>query len=433
MKRHLFLSLAIALLLPGGAEAQEGKWSLRNCLDYALEHNIQLKKSRINKLFAEEDTRQAKAQLFPSLSASVGQSLTGNGLNSSAYSGSYSLSANWTVFDASRRTNTIRQQELQNEISELSVQQDEREICISLVQTYMQTLYAYEAVRINENTVEVSKAQRDRAGALLKAGSISHVSFAQLESQYSADKYQLVVARKNLDNYKLQLKQLLELDITEEIELGLPSLTEADIMLPLPGKEVIYAAALAFMPEVKSSELNIGIAELETKKAAAGYYPSLSMNAGMGTANSSDANLGLGGQLRDRFNENVGLTLNIPILSNRANKTAVNKARFSLTNNRLELLNTQKNLLRSLEGVYLDATSAQDQYMASVERLKYIAESYRLTEEQFFLGMKNTFELLTEKNNMLNAQQEELQSKYMAVLSILLLNIYQGKPINENY
>ncbi|MDR1937613.1 MAG: TolC family protein [Tannerellaceae bacterium] len=437
MKRNLLL-LASFLLLAAGTGAQEkpGKWTLQDCLRYALEHNIQLKKSRIDRQLGEEDTRLAKAQLFPSLSASVSQNVINTpsaGGNPTAYNGNYNLNANWTLFDGNRRANTIRQQELQDRISELSVEQNEREIQISLVQTYMQVLYASEAIRINENTVEVSQAQRDRAEELLKAGSISRVSFAQMESQYSTDKYQLVVAQKNLDNYKLQLKQLLELDIAEEIELAIPELTGDDVMIPLPQKEVIYAASLAVMPEVRSSELNIRIAELETKKAAAGYYPSLSMSAGMGTGNGSGTAFTLGDQLWNRFNESVGLTLSIPIFTNRSNKTAVNKARFSLTSNRLELLNTQKALLRSVEGVYLDATSAQNQYMASAERVRYIAESYRLTEEQFFLGMKNTLELLTEKNNMLNAQQEELQSKYMAILSIQLLNIYQKKPVNSGY
>jgi outer membrane protein len=434
MKQNL--SLLFVLLLPALTAAQEqpDAWTLRNCLDYALEHNIQLKKSKVNLQMGEEDSRLAKAQLFPSLSASVSQNLTHYPAAADpAYTGSYSLNASWTLFDGNRRTNTIRQQELQKQILELTVEQNEREIQISLVQTYMQALYAAEAVRINANTVEVSKVQRDRAEELLKAGSISRVSFAQMESQYSTDKYQLVTAQKNLDAYKLQLKQLLELDITGTIELASPLLTAEDVLAPLPGKEAVYATALAVMPEVKSSELNIRIAELETGKAAAGYYPSLSLNAGMGTGNASGTGLLLSDQLWNRLNESLGLTLSVPIFSNRTHRTAVNKARFSLANSRLERLNTQKALLRSIEGVYLDATSAQSRYQASAERVKYIAESYRLTEEQFFLGMKNTLELLTEKNNMLNAQQEELQSKYMAILSIQLLNIYQDKPVNERY
>lgn len=440
MKQATIIILVLSLICPFGLKAEEAaprQWSLQNCLDYALEHNIQIKKSKINLLSGEEDTEHAKAQLFPSLSASVTQGFvnypSGEVQSNNSYSGNYSVSANWKLFDGNRRTNTIKQQELQNQVNSLSIEQNENDIRISLVQTYMQVLYAYEAVRINENTVEVSKAQRDRAEELLKAGSISRVDFSQLESQYSTDKYQLVVAQKNLDNYKLQLKQLLELDITEEMELVIPQLSEEEILVPLPDKGSIYTTSLAVMPEVRSSELDIDIADLEIKKAKAGYYPSISLNAGIGTGHLSGSDYTFGSQIWNKFNESIGLTVSIPIFSNRDNKTAVNKAKLAVTNSQLELLNTQKALLRTVESIYLDATSSQTEYLAAVERLNYIEESYKLTEEQFFLGMKNTLELLTEKNNLLNAQQQELQSKYMAVMSIQLLNIYQNKPIDGNF
>jgi outer membrane protein len=138
---------------------------------------------------------------------------------------------------------------------------------------------------------------------------------------------------------------------------------------------------------------------------------------------------GFGTQVWDRTNENLGLSLSIPIYSNRANKTAVNKARLSSINNELDLMNTQKQILRTVEGLYLDATSSQNQYLAAVEQVKFSEETYTLIEEQFFLGMKNTLELLTAKNNLLNAQQELLQSKYLAVMNIQLLNIYQNIPV----
>ena len=157
-----------------------------------------------------------------------------------SYSGNYALNAKWTLFDGGQRVQAIKQQEIQNTVDELGIEQNEDDIQISLIQTYMQVLYAMESVRINQNTVEVSTAQRDRAVELLRAGSISKVDLAQLESQLSTDKYQLVVAQTNLDNYKLQLKQLLELDITEEIELVMPELTEKDILTPLPSKQTIY-------------------------------------------------------------------------------------------------------------------------------------------------------------------------------------------------
>lgn len=439
MKQVYLFTLSLLLLLPGGMKAQDTPklWTLRACLDYALEHNIQVKKSKVTRLSGQEDTELAKAQLFPSLSASVTQGLvnypSGDALNNTSYSGNYSVNASWKLFDGNKRTNAIKQQKLQNEVDELNVEQSEDDIQISLTQTYMQVLYAMESVRINENTVEVSRAQRDRAAELLKAGSISPVDFAQLESQFSTDKYQLVVAQTTLDNYKLQLKQLLEFDITQDISVAVPELSTNDVLVPLPGKQDIYNTSLAVMPQLKSSLLNIDMAELEIKKARAGYLPSLSMNAGIGTGHLSGTDYTFGNQVWNKFNESIGLTLSIPIFSNRANKTAVNKAKLSVATSQLDLLNAQKALLQTVEGIYLDATSSQTQFTSATERLGYVLQSYDLTQEQFFLGMKNTLELLTEKNNYLTAQQEVLQSKYMAIMSIQLLNIYQKKPIEVNY
>lgn len=439
MKQILSLLFVSLLFIPAGMYAQEKpvQWTLRSCLDYALEHNIQIKKSKISYLSGEEDTELAKAQLFPSLSASVTQGLvnypSANAANNLSYSGNYSVSANWKLFDGNSRTNSIKQQKLLNQADRLSIEQSEDDIQISLIQTYMQVMYALEAVRINQNTVEVSEAQRDRAAELLKAGSLSAVDLAQLESQCSTDKYQLVVAQTNLDTYKLQLKQLLELDINEEIDLAVPSLTTDDILFPLPAKQDIYNTSLAVMSEVKSSLLNKDVAELEIKKARAGYLPSLSVNAGIGTGHLSGTDYTFGSQVWNKFNESIGLTLSIPIFSNRENKTAVNKARLAVTTSQLDLLNTQKGLLQTVEGIYLDATSSQNQYISASERLRSVQQSYDLIQEQFILGMKNTLELLTEKNNLLTAQQEVLQSKYMAIMSIQLLNIYQKKPVDVNY
>ena len=437
MRRTILLTLLIAVCTSAVAlKAQEEsqKWTLRSCLDYAIENNIQLKKSRVNELSGLEDTERAKAQLFPSLSASVTQGYVNYPSSdvdkNNSYSGNYSINANWTVFDGGQRNKAIKQQKLQNEMDKLSTEQGEDDIQIAIVQTYMHVLYAMESVRINENTVETSKAQRDRAEELYKAGSISLVDFSQLESQYSTDKHQLVVAQTSLDNYKLQLKQLLELDITQDIELSLSDIEETWVLAPLPDKQVIYTTSLAVMPQIKSSELSLENAELEKQKAKASYWPTISMNAGVGTGHLSGTNYSFGNKIWNNFNESFGITIKIPIFTNRENKTAYNKAKLAITTSQLELINSQKELLKTVEGIYLDATSAQSQYLSAKERLSYVQQSFKLTEEQFFLGMKNTLEMLTEKNNLLSAQQEVLQSKYMAIMSIQLLNIYQKKPVD---
>lgn len=435
MKKYATLIIGLALLFTGNLRAQDTprKWDLENCIQYALEHNIQVRKSKIELEQSEVDTKLAKAQLFPSLSASVTQGFVNypssdvSGNNS--YSGNYSINANLKLFDGNKRVNAIKQQQIQNEVQQLYIEENEDDIEIAITQTYMQVLYAYESIRISENTLEVSRQQLDRARQLHEAGSIAVSDVAQLESQYSSDKYQLVVAQTNLDNYKLQLKQLLELDILEEMDIVIPQLEDESVLVPLPAKETVYNTSLQVMPQIKSNELNISIAELEKKKAKAGYLPSLSLNAGIGTGHLSGTDYTFGSQIWNKFNESIGLTLSIPIFSNRENKSAVQKAQLSIQTSQLELLNAQKSLLKTVEGIYLDATSSQDKYTAAVEQVKALEESYKLVNEQFALGMKNTIELLTEQNNLKNARQEALQSKYMAILNIQLLNFYQNKPI----
>lgn len=434
----ILLTTWLALAAPAlTAQDKPARWDLNTCLDYALEHNIQVKKSKVALQQSQENTKLAKAQLFPSLSASVMQGFvnypSADATTNNSYSGNYSVSANWKLFDGGQRQYAIKQQQLQDNVQELSIRESENDIEIAITQTYLQILYAYEAVRINENTVEVSDAQRKRAKQLLDAGSIAQSDYAQLESQYSTDKYQLVVAQTNLDNYKLDLKQLLELDITEDMDLVIPTLADADVLVPLPDKQTVYNTSLAVMPEIKSSELSIGIAELEKKKAKAAYWPTLSLNAGIGTGHLSGTDYAYGSQIWNKLNESVGLTVSIPIFTNRSNKTAVEQAKLQVITSQLEHLNAQKGLLKTVEGIYLDATSAQNQFVSASENLKAVQTSYELVDQQFALGMKNTLELLTEKNNLLNARQQVLQSKYMALLSIQLLNFYQGKPMMLSY
>lgn len=435
MRRNILFSLSLLCSLWAiAAQEKPTQWTLQACLDYASANNIQIKQSRINELSGLEDTELAKAQLFPSLSADITQGYVNypshNAADNHSYSGNYSINANWTLFDAGRRNKAIKQQKLQNEMDRLATEESEDDIRIAIVQTYLQVMYAMEAVEINKNTVETAKAERDRAEELYKAGSISAVDLAQLESQYSTDKYQLTVAETNLDNYKLQLKQLLELDISEEIQLAMPEIAESEVVTPLPEKETIYATSLAVMPQIRNRELAIQSAELEEKRAKAAYWPTLSMNAGVGTGHLSGTNYNFGNKIWNNFNESVGISITIPIFAQRENKTAYNKAKLAITTSQLDLLNTQKELLQEVESAYLDATSAQSQYLSASERLAYVRQSFELTEEQFFLGMKNTLEMLTEKNNLLNAQQEVLQSKYMAIMSIQLLNILQKKPVS---
>lgn len=440
MKRLLPILLC-SLLLSGlrNATAQEASktWTLQECLDYAYQNNIQVRQSRNNQLSGIEDTKQAKAALFPSLVASTTQSYTNypssEVTDNNSYTGTYGITAGMTIFEGGKLRTEVKRQKVQNQMDALSVEESVNDIRIAIVQAYMQCLYAADAVRINRSTAEASKAQRDRAEEMLRTGSISRVDFAQLQSQYSSDEYQVVVAGSTLDNYKLQLKQLLELDIMEEMNPAVPGVKEENVLKALPPKNEVYETALKVMPQIRRGELGIEAAKLEEKSARAGFFPSISLSASVGTGHMSNNDFESGSQIWNRFNENIGLTLNIPIFSNRKNRTAVNKAKIALNDSYLEWTSLQKELLRNVESAYLDAVSAQAQYLSAREKEKYARESYELTSEQFRVGVKNTVELITAQNEYSAAQQQVLQAKYLTLLSIELLNIYQGLPASDIY
>ena len=449
MKQVSLIILSCLLLLPAGMKAEDDmpkQWTLRNCIDYALEHNITIRRNRINVESTQEDVKTAKADFLPSLSGNISQRIvnrpnsasgtiiSGDNITTSesktSYNGSYGIDASWTVYNGSKRVNTLKQQQLNSRIAELTVDESENSIEENITQLYVQILYSAEAVKVNESTLEVSQKEFERGQELFNAGSIASSDLAQLEAQVSNDNYQLVTSQTTLQNYKLQLKQLLELDGDFEMDLFLPQLDDSSVLIPLPTKDDVYQTALNLRPEIESGKLNTEAADMNIKITRAGYIPSLSLSAGIGTTNANANDFSFSEQVKQNWNNSIGLTLSIPIFDKRQTKSAVNKAKLQRQTSELDLMDNQKTLYKTIESLWLSANSAQQQYVAATQKLKSTQASYALVSEQFNLGMKNTVELLTEKNNLLSAQQETLQAKYTAILNAGLLRFYQGEEID---
>ena len=449
MKQVSLIILSCLLLLPAGMKAEDDmpkQWTLRNCIDYALEHNITIRRNRINVESTQEDVKTAKADFLPSLSGNISQRIvnrpnsasgtiiSGDNITTSesktSYNGSYGIDASWTVYNGSKRVNTLKQQQLNSRIAELTVDESENSIEENITQLYVQILYSAEAVKVNESTLEVSQKEFERGQELFNAGSIASSDLAQLEAQVSNDNYQLVTSQTTLQNYKLQLKQLLELDGDFEMDLFLPQLDDSSVLIPLPTKDDVYQTALNLRPEIESGKLNIEAADMNIKITRVGYIPSLSLSAGIGTTNANANDFSFSEQVKQNWNNSIGLTLSIPIFDKRQTKSAVNKAKLQRQTSELDLMDNQKTLYKTIESLWLSANSAQQQYVAATQKLKSTQASYALVSEQFNLGMKNTVELLTEKNNLLSAQQETLQAKYTAILNAGLLRFYQGEEID---
>lgn len=431
MKKLFFLLGLLLLSLQMQAEDSSKAWTLTSCIEYALENNIDIRKSRLNLESAELSTQYARAQLYPNLSANISQGFTNNAFvkGSSAYTGSYGLSASMNLYRGGINWNNIRQQQLYEQSGAYNLEAAELDLKMSLFQVYMQLLYSAEAVDLYESMVAMSEYQCDRGERMLEAGSISKADYAQLESQLASDKYQLVMANNSLRTMKMELRQLLEITGFDDFNVATPEVDEVLVLRPLDDFQSIYYVALNSLPDIKACRADSMATAYELKKARGGYFPTITLNADVATGHNTASDYSFGDQLKYGLNEGVGLTISIPILTNRENKNAVEQAKIEQRNAVLTIADTEKTLRTELETLYNNAVAAQSQYIAAKEQLKSLEISLELIEQQYELGLKNTLELLTEKNNYLQAQQNLLEAKYDGVINVELLNLYQGKDL----
>ncbi|MBR4897341.1 MAG: TolC family protein [Prevotella sp.] len=419
-------------------------WTLEDCINYAKEHNITLQKALLQKKSAEEDVKSSQAALLPSLSASTNQSVgyrpwqdngtttVTNGqvntkVNKSYYNGNYGLNASWTVWNGNKNRNTLRQNRLSAEQAGLEAEVTANSIQEQIAQLYVQILYLTEAVKVSEQSLETSKKNEERGKEMVEVGKMSKADLAQLSAQRASDEYNIVESRANISKYKLQLKQLLELDSTQEFDIALTDITDEQALSQVPALQAVYNEALTTRPEIRSSELSVKSSNLSIAMAKAGWLPTLNMTAGFGTSTNSLSNNTWGSQLKTNFDASAGLTVSIPIFDQRQTKTSVNKARIQYMQAQLDLQDRQKELYQTIEGYWLDAETNQAKLRSAIATEESEQQSYDLLQEQFQLGLKNIVELMTGKDRLLTAQQNRLQSKYQAVLAQQMLKFYSGK------
>jgi len=437
-----------AMLLAATATWAQKKWTLEDCIDYAMENNITLKKARLSAESAQEDVKGSKAALLPSLSASTNQSVgyrpwqdagittvTNGQVNAKVdkgyYNGSYGLNASWTLWNGNRNRNTVKLNKLSAQQSEIEAETTAKNIQEQIAQLYVQILYLTEAVKVSEQSLETSKKNEERGQEMLEVGKMSKADVAQLSAQRAADEYSIVEARANIAKYRLQLKQLLELDGQSDFDIVVPSTTDQQALATVPALQGVYEQALVSRPEMKSSELAVKSSELNVKIAKAGYFPTLSMTGGFGTSTNSLSNNSWGLQMKTNFDASAGLSLSIPIFDQRQTKTNVAKARIQQQQALLDLQDRQKQLYQTIEQYWLDAETNQQKFRAALATEQSEQQSYDLLSEQFRLGLKNIVELMTGKDKLLTAQQNKLQSKYQTILAQQMLKFYGGEKIEN--
>jgi outer membrane protein len=430
MKKMIFMMAAFCCL---SIHAQN-KWTLDECINYAMENNLTLKLSKLKQRSAQEDVMQSKAALFPTLSANTNQGVGYSPFDNTAadkayYNGSYGVNAQWTVWNGGQNTNTIKQNKLTEEQAGLSTDVTANSLQEQITKLYVQILYMSEAIEVNRQSLETSKKNEERGQQMVEVGKMSKADLAQLSAQRASSEYSIVESETQLAKYKLQLKQALDLDAGTVFDVAIPSTSDQQALAEIPSLVSVFDAAMAQRPEIKNALLGIESSNLQMKIAKAGALPTVTVNGGLGTSTNSMSSLAWGTQMKNNFDLTASVAINVPIFDARRTKTSVNKARIAQEQAHINYDNEEHELYCTVEELWLDAINNQQKFRSALATVESEQESYNLLSEQFNLGLKNIVELLTGKDKLLTAQQNKLQSKYTTILSQQLLKFYQNGTI----
>lgn len=442
MKRLFLCGIALVSCMMLGAQG----WTLDECIKYAMQNNITIRKNRVAEETGVATLKQNQSALWPSVSFSTSHSMTYRPMeggtarseggevvvanNKVSYNGSYGINMNWTVWNGGVNYKTVEQQKLQNEINKLATETSELTIQEQIVQLYVQIMYTREAVKVNEELVKVAEAQYNRGVQMQKQGQMAHADVVKLEAQLQDAKYDIINSQTQVDNYKRQLKSLLQLDINTNFDVTgeIPSDEKPLEMIPAAGE--VYARALTTRPEIESAQKGIANAELQYDIAKRGYYPTISVNASVSDAHNSNSSFSYGEQFKNNLGMGAGVSVSVPIWDARKTRTAKEKALLSKQTAELELENKKNALSSTIEAHWLNANNGQQKFIAADTKGKSQKESYILTNQQFQNGLKNVVDVLQSRSLVLQAAQDKLQSKYMTLMNMQLLKFYMGEKLD---
>ncbi|NNF02662.1 MAG: TolC family protein [Bacteroidia bacterium] len=450
LSQVLNLFAVLILIIPIEASAQKA-WSLKECVDYALKNSISIQQSKISLDIAAGNKDQAMAGLFPSLNGNAGQNyLYGRSIDpvTNAFtttqirSNNFSLSSRVILFDGFQIQNTLRQSKLNYLSEKYDLEQAADDISLNVIAAFLQVLFGQEAVENAKARKESSQEQVNRTKKLVEAGSIPKGGLLDIEAQLAADELTLVNATNTWDNAVLSLLQTLNLDTVgiKQFAIKVPDVELPDISVIATSADDIFSQALNNRPEIKSAEASYQSSVVGMKAAKGGRYPTLTMSGAVGTGYSSAASrfdpvtfekldYSFSDQVNDNLNQSLGFNLSIPIFNGWFVRNSISQAKLGVQSAELNKIAVRNTLRQSVQQAHLDAQAANKSFEARTRSVAALREAYSYTDKRFGVGLSNSLEFLTAKNNLAIAESELLQAKYELIFRVKVLDFYLGREI----
>lgn len=448
-------------LLAGGAKAQDaGKmWSLEECVQYAIDHNIEIKQREIQVQSAEVQLHTDKMSRLPNLNANVGQNWSfGRGQTSTGLyetqtlsNSNFGVSSSTPLFAGFQISNQVEKSKFDLRAATQQLERAKEDLSLSVASLYLQVLFNKEILKVNQEQLALSKAQIERTAALIAVGKVPQSQLYDIEAQVAKDEVSVVQAKNTMQLSLLDLAQSLELERDASFDVIAPEENEVvgNYMGRILPPDVIYDNAVNIKPVVKEQGFRLESSKKSLKIAKAGYYPKLNLSLSYGNSyyynytrqgmiieNEEDPsknyaweNKSFADQWRDNAGEGIGLSLSIPIFNRSQVKNQVKSAQLNIRNQQLSLDNTMKTLYKEIQTAYLNATAAQEKYRSSEKAVKASAESFKYAQERYDIGKSTVFEFNEAKTKLIQVQSEQIQAKYDYIFRTKILDFYNGIPL----
>lgn len=439
MKKIVLFSFLISYFSFCPVKAQN-PWTLRQCANYAIEHNISIKQKEINREKRELQLSTAKNSRLPNLSATASESFSfGRGLtldntytNRSTNSTSLSLGTTVPLFTGFQIPNQIKLNQLNLEAATQDLEKARNDIRMQVAQAYVQILYNMEIADVSYRQIEIDSMQVKRLQAFVNNGKASQAQLSQQEAQLAQSRLTATQANNKLQLSLLALSQLLELPSPDGFMVARPDVERITMSTQFPSPDAIYQEAVTLKPEVQAERLRLSASERQIAIARAGLYPTLNFSGGLQTnyykTNGMQADA-FATQLKNNFSQYIGLNLNIPIFSRFQVRNNIRSAKLDRANQQLQLDNIKKTLYKEIQQVFYNAIAAESKYKSSQTAALSSKDAFELTQAKYENGKANITEFNEAKNNYLKAESDLVQARYEHLYQLALVDFYRGKEL----
>lgn len=438
MKKNIVL--IAALLFSGGMFAQQ-TWGLKDCIDYALKHNLQIKKQEIATQQQKVELNTAKNKRLPEVSGSASQTFNfgravsavdNSYVNKNSGNTSFGIGASVPLFTGFQIPRNIELTELNLKAATQDLDKAKEDVSLNVTSAFLQVLFKSELCKVAQEQIKLSTEQLNRITRMEEVGKASPAQVYEAKARLAQDKLSAVQSDNDYRLALLDLSQLLELATPDGFAIASPD-AEPNFGELTPPQD-IYAQAMATKPAVLAAKYRLDGMEKNIKIAQGAYYPTLSLNGGLNSGYYSVSGISapsFGKQLGDNFNKYIGLSLSIPIFNKYETRNRVKSARLQYSTQAYQLEESKKGLYKEIQQAYYSAVASHAKYASSKTAVEANEASFKLMREKFENGKATSIEFNEMKMNLMKASSERIQAKYDYLFRMKIIDFYKGIPLAQ--